>query len=876
MTMIVELRRDAGDRPKRVTLTRTAAAALSLLCAGAALAQDSKPADSAQQLETVTVTGARKSAESAQNIKKKSDQVVDAIVAEDIGKFPDKNVAELLGRVTGVQILRGNGEAGNVIVRGLGGIVTLLNGREFFSDAGRSLYLADIPATMLQRIDVYKTQSAELSEGGTAGVIDVRTNRPFDFKDTQVFGAGRVERRDKAKQTNPDLSGMASTRWKTDLGGMGALVGLSYQNGKYHDERAWLGDPLTFTNAGRSIVGSDAVGRVLDLGERKRLAANFALQWRPAPEVELFLEGFGTQIDHDYQMSFLVAGAPVFEPNSVVTVKPGTNLMDTVTNTNYVGWGFTSTQAKRDTVGNNQLALGANWQFSDQLRLSTELARTNSHIDWANRILDTGYTPTSTVAAVRDGGGFIDYPGYDLTNPANFRLNGGVDVRGRRTGDSTDWRGDAVYEFADAKGFLRELGTGLRVADRNASSINTNQPWQAAGPNVGRVMTAFPGVTESSPATWGDYGVKSYVYASRDWLLNNYSAFRQLITGSSAETPYDPLTFFDINERTQAAYGRAKFGFDLGGVDITGVAGLRVVRTEQKLNGNSRNEAGVISPVNVSTSTTDTLPSLSLKAQLSPQWIARLVAGKTIERPAFGDYNPGLQLFPPGGGVTYGSGSSGNPYLKPTESNNVDLALEYYFSRTGYASATLFDHRFKNRLARDSKTETHDGKQYLVSRPYNLSKANLKGYELSYRQFFDFLPGWMSGFGIEANYTYMTGEQTDPAGNTTAFLGQSKKAYNLVALYEREGFYSRLAYNWRSKFLAEKPYRSTGRELWVADLAWLDASLGYHLNKQITVSLDVTNLLNQAYHDYFDKNPSMVRDVRYYDRTVGLSMRWKL
>jgi TonB-dependent receptor len=872
MKKSLELRRLAGHQPLRPALSATAAACLSLICAGNAFAQQADP----QQLDTVTVTGARKSAETAQAIKKKSDQVVDSIVAEDIGKFPDKNVAEILGRVTGVQILRGNGEAGNVIVRGLGGIVTLLNGREFFSDAGRSLWLADIPATMLQRIDVYKTQSAELSEGGTAGVIDVRTNRPFDFKDTQVFGSGRIERRDKAKVTNPDLSGMASTRWKTDLGEMGALVGLSYQNGKYHDERAWLGDPLTFTNAGRSIVGSDAVGRVLDLGERKRLAANFALQWKPAKDVEVFLEGFGTQIDHDFQQSFLVAGAPVFEPNSVVTVKPGTNLMDTVTNTNYVGWGFTSTQAKRDTVGNNQLALGANWQFSDQLRLSTELARTNSHITWANRILDTGYTPTSTVAAVRDGGGFIDYPGFDLTNPANFRLNGGVDVHGRRTGNSTDWRGDAVYEFADAKGFLRELGTGLRFADRDAGSINTNQPWQAGGPNVGRLMSTLPGVTESSPATWGDYGVKSYVYASRDWLLNNYSDFRQLITGSTAETPYDPLTYFDINERTKAAYGKAKFGFDVGGVEITGVAGLRVVRTEQALSGNSRNEAGVISPVNVNTSTTDTLPSLSLKAQLSPQWIARLVAGKTIERPAFVDYNPGLQLFPPGGGVTYGSGSSGNPYLKPTESTNYDLALEYYFSRTGYVSATLFDHRFKNRLARDSKTEMHDGKEYLVSRPYNLSKANLKGYELSYRQFFDFLPGWASGFGVEANYTYMTGEQTSPTGVTTPFLGQSKTAYNLVALYEREAFYSRLAYNWRSKFLAESPYRSTGRELWVADLSTLDASLGYHLNKQITVSLDVTNLLNQAYHDYFDKNPSMVRDVRYYDRTVGLSLRWKL
>jgi iron complex outermembrane receptor protein len=154
---------------------------------------------------------------------------------------------------------------------------------------------------------------------------------------------------------------MASNRWKTDMGDIGALVGLSYQNGKYHDERAFAGDPLTFTNAGRSIVGSDAVGRVLDLGDRNRLAANFALQWKPSADKEFYFEGFGTKIDHKYQQSFMVAGAPVFEPNSVVTVKPGTNYMDTVTNTNYNGWGFTSTQAKRDQVTNAQVALGGHW-----------------------------------------------------------------------------------------------------------------------------------------------------------------------------------------------------------------------------------------------------------------------------------------------------------------------------------------------------------------------------------------------------------------------------------------------------------------------------------------------------------------------------------
>jgi len=849
-------------------LRATAVAAMALAFSLAA------HADNAAVLDTVVVTGARASAETAQAIKKNSDQVVDSIVAEDIGKFPDKNVAELLGRVTGVQIQRGNGEAGTVIVRGLGGIVTLLNGREFFSDSGRSLYLADVPATMLKRIDVYKTQEASLPEGGTAGVIDVRTNRPFDFKSAQVYVNAHMENRDKAKVNNPDLSGMATNRWKTDLGEVGALVGLSYQNGKYHDERAWVGDPDII----KGVVSSCCVGRVLDLGDRSRLAANFATQWKPNADSEVYFEGFGTKIDHKYQQSFLVAGIPdPYLSNTVVTLKPGTSNLDTSINTNYAGWGFTSTQAKHDTVSNAQFALGGHWDLSPALRVTSELARTNSQIDWVNRILDTGYSPTNTIAKVQDGGGFIDYPTLDLTNKANFRINGGVDVRGEREGKSNDWRADATYDLGD--GFFREVSGGVRLAKRSAMSINTSMPWTTSFAAVGQstASAALADMFSVSPATWGNFGVKSYVYADRDWLLSNGEAFRKLLTGSTALTAYDPMTLFDDTETTKALYGRTKFGFDAAGVPVTGVFGLRVVQTEQQLMGNSRNAStGVISPVNTNTSRTDVLPTLSLKAELTSKLIARLVSGKAIERPNFGDYNPGVTYTPPGGGVTFGTASGGNPNLKPTESTNVDAALEYYFARTGSLTGTLFEHRFKNRILWNTVATTINGVKYNITQPVNINTANLHGYELSYRQFYDFLPGWMSGFGMEANYTFMSGKQTDIAGVEGPFLGQSKSSYNLVGLYEQGPIYARLAYNWRAKFLAEKPYRSTGRELWVAPLRTLDASFGYTINKQLTMSVDVTNLLNQAYHDYFDQNPAMVRDVRYYDRTVGVSLRWKM
>ncbi|MBT9493193.1 MAG: TonB-dependent receptor [Paucibacter sp.] len=880
-------RAHAAHQSPLFTLRSTAAAVIALsglLAGGLAAAQAAADAKT-ETLDTVVVTGARKSAESAQLIKMRSDQVVDSIVAEDIGKFPDKNVAEILGRVTGVQIQRGNGEAGNVIIRGLGGVVTLLNGREFFSDSGRSLYLADVPATMLQRIDVYKTQEASLPEGGTAGVIDVRTNRPFDFKGPQLFVNGRLEHRDKAKVNNPDLSTMASNRWKTDLGEIGALVGLSYQRGQYHDERAFVADPLVFKAADvqvgnptikTDVLGADAVGRVLDLGDRKRLATNFALQWKPRADMEFFAEGFATKIDHEYQQSFMVAGVPWWGlANTVITTKPGTSNLDTIYNTNHDGWGFTSTQAKHDEASNNQFAVGGHWDATERLRLSSELAHTRSSIDWVNRILDTGYTPHNTIAKVRDGGGFIDYPALDLTQASNFRINGGVDVRGRRTGDSLDWRGDAVYDLGE--GFFREVSGGVRLAERNAMSVNTSMPWTTSFAAVGKSVADFPGVYTVSPATWGDFGVKQYVYANRDWLLGNGEDFRKMLTGSTALTAFDPMTLFNDTEKTSAAYGRTKFGFKAFGLPITGVAGVRVVRTEQQLSGNSKNAStGVITPIDINITRTDALPTLAFKAELTSKLISRLVWGRTLERPAFVDYNPGQTNTPPGGGVTYGTLAGGNPYLEPTESENLDATLEWYFARTGSLTGTAFNHKFKNRVITTTKDTTINGVPYRVTKPININDADLSGFELGYRQFYDFLPGWLGGFGLEANFTYMSGNQTNELGVEGKFLGQSKTSYNLVGLYERDSMYARLAYNWRSKFLAEKPYRTTGRELWVAPLSTLDASLGYNVNKNTTISLDVSNLLNQAYHDYFDQNPSMVRDVRYYDRTIGLSLRWKM
>ncbi|WEF33908.1 TonB-dependent receptor [Pseudoduganella chitinolytica] len=818
----------------------------------------------------VTVTGIRSAARNAQAFKQNNEQVVDSIVADDIGKFPDKNVAEILGRITGVQIIREAGEAGNVVIRGLPGAVTLLNGREMFSAVSRSLFLADIPTTMLSRLDVYKSQGVDMVEGGTAGVIDVRTNRPFDFKGYTASLVGRAENRDKSSATDPQLSGMASNRWKTAYGEFGALVGYSYQRGRYQDEGAWVGVPLSIE---RGLTGPDTIGRVMTGGDRKRWAGNGVLQWRPNSDVEVFAEVINTRIEHDAQTNFLVGQLPLNKGATMTTV-PGTNYLQSISKEGADQWTLTSTQGRRHYSRTTQAATGATWDVNEQWRLKTELARTISKFRNQNPIVDiVGYMPNVS-GSIDNGVGSIDYPGGDIAGGSRFFLEKFFDQHSHDEGSSTDWRADAIYTPAD-KGFFRGFAGGVRIAKRRAASIHgiegsVNHPG-AYSPNQ-VMINSIPGFTCPSLSPAGNYGAATFAVPCASYLLNNTSDLRQAFTGSTTPNPEDPLSYYADIEKTQALYGKADIAFDAWSVPVDGSVGVRAVRTEQDLRGNSLINNAVVA-ASTKTTSTDYLPNLALRAKLREDLQARFTWVKATQRPAFADFNPGLVLHA-AGNTTLATGTSGNPNLKPIESKNMDVALEWYFAPTGSVTGTVFSHEFKNYIRRKSTPETYDGITYDVSRPYNTSEGKLEGIEIAYKQFYDWLPGWLGGFGLEANGTYMHGGLTEPDGKVNSFAGMSKWAYNLIGLYERGDWSARVAYNWRSRFVSEYAYRATQYDLVVDPMKSLDASITYKLTKNLSLTVDGTNLTDFKYKDYHSE-PALARDIRRYDRTIGVALRWK-
>jgi TonB-dependent receptor len=907
MTTGVDMPIRSAARAARRALLISAASAMTLLAAAPALAQTAAPQDD-QTVDEVVVTGQRQAAQSAQQIKKNNDLVVDSIVAEDVGKLPDNNVADALARVTGIQVRRDSGEANSVLIRGLPNLVTLLNGREVFTTTGRYIALADVPANMLQRVDVYKSAAADQIEGGIAGAIDIRTRRPFDFSGAQFNAFGHAAYSDKAKKWNPDFGATASNRWETNAGEFGALIGVSFVERDYHEERAFnvrsddhtgSFSPAHPLPAGvTSINGPFVMGYIPIAGDRKRQAANFALQWRPDDTSELYFEGFVTDYKNVFELDFLVGLPWLGDGNLSATVFPGTNQLKTLTNHNV--FTIMSTQANDQHSNTNQFSGGGYKEWGD-VKVSTDLSVTNSFFKYENPIMDAStIVPLVRVDTSANGTAQLNYnsPGYDIKNPAAYNIENWFDNYGKQTGASVDWRADVVYT-APSDEFIREISAGVRYADRSAES---NQSYGgAAYPFTHTPVSSLPGlngVSEKMASGGPDYITTQWYTPSASYLLNNTDKVRaqtallydrNVTSAAEFALRNDPVTgkrridpgmYFSDVEKTYAGYVQSKIGGDLGGVPWSGVVGLRLVRTEQTLGGNNVDTASpilVYTPTEKKNSSVDLLPSANLRFNLRPDLVARVSLGRTVTRPDFAQLNPGVSLSTVASNTTFLSGSGGNPALKPVTSDSLDTSLEWYFSADGFLTAAYFHRNIDGYVETTSANEVINGTTYIMTRPSNSGKDKLDGVELGYQQFYDFLPGLLNGLGLQANATFMEGSMKNAVtGVKTEFRGLSKFSYNLAVLYEKGPISGRVAYNWRKHFLDTPNFENSGFDLIADDTAQMDASLSYKVGDKLTFTLEGVNLLDTEFKDYFTDKHLYPRDTRRYDRQILVGFRWKM
>jgi iron complex outermembrane recepter protein len=431
-----------------------------------------------------------------------------------------------------------------------------------------------------------------------------------------------------------------------------------------------------------------------------------------------------------------------------------------------------------------------------------------------------------------------------------------------------------------------------------------------------------------------------------------------------AGTCFTPSEVSDVSEETNAFYVQLNFGGDslqLAGMPITGNLGVRYIETEVTSTGGTslplftdqdKECRAVVSTVPGQTppvpftlgcylSAADiafadgadftdavvnefnnVLPSLNVKMDINDEWLVRFAASKSMARPDIGNLRSyvGVGLNRPniqnaddpswikdsngtitGANIKYSAGAQ-NPFLKPIEAVQYDLALEYYFDKVGSFTATYFQKDFDEyiQFGTYSRNLTNNGvtREVEVRGPLNGEGAKIDGFELAYQRFFDFFPEPFDGLGIQANYTKINNDGvsntniSNVGGSGTTITGQapnqvsvnaleglSEDAYNFVLMYEKGDWKSRLAYSWRSEYLQTAIDCCVALPIWTDDYGQVDGSLSYSFTENLEVALEVKNLLNesttlrQQVSDYEDGGLTLPNAWFQYGTTYTLGIK---
>jgi TonB-dependent receptor len=893
------------------------------------------------QLPTVVVSGFRDSLTMALDVKRESVQMVDSIVAEDIGKFPDNQLVEALQRVSGIQVTgRASGEIATVSIRGLNDINTTLNGQNIFTASGTSVALQDIPASLLARVDVYKTRSADLIENGIAGSLNIQTHRPFDFPGRRIVLAARGIYADQARRTGSNFSALFSDRWDTSFGKVGALINVSYVKTPYRDQNATAGAEVPFMTAtppagwvpyerifptdGRVrenpiwqagleqglpeaagstltingvqvpfVLSRDAVFQNDFTGTRERPAVNLALQWAPDKDseytFEAFYDGYRNTSFNDLFFSFVDWwGGPL----GAVTLYPGTNVVQSRAS---VAWPYSFTSGDM-TVGKTDsyfYSLSGKWNVGDALKLRSALTYQDSVFKSSFFAMRADRVAPSVAVNFNPGNGIVafnfpDDPATtsvneaDLTNPNLWNIAQLYDNGNKNKGSASTWTLDGDYKPGWA--FLTGLRFGIRYDDRKASEAQRTQDAGSLGvplanyPELWYVNRDFFDGHSAVPQSWvvpNGHVIESNADKYRALYKARYPTFRM-------SNELSLFKNFDVDEQNRAAYLRADFKTFIGERKLDGQIGARYVSVKTDM---TFTDQGTLVTNSASVTKSKLLPSGSLRFAITPDLIARASYAETLRRPNFNQLNPAINYVRDVTNIGYGTATGGNPSLKPTQSKNYDLSLEWYFAKTSAIYGTLFKRSIDGFVVDFRKRVTYQNYDYILTQPDNTSNGELKGAELGVVYFPDNLPGLLQGLGVQASYTNLSSKQDIPVTNSqgvvTSVLTRdlfqvSKNSYSVVLAYERKKFSARLSYVWRSAFLNNYEAALFANPLGVYHNSEesLDFQLTCRVMDNLVLTFDATNLTNEIYQSYYQNPVTNNFSSSLYSRTFALGARY--
>jgi iron complex outermembrane receptor protein len=842
-------------------------------------------------LQQVVVTGVRAALEQSLRQKRNADGVVEVVTAEDIGKMPDKNVADAIQRLPGVNTQSsaggegGFGENDRVSLRGTSPSLqqTLFNGHaistgdwfllnQIGGNVGRSSSFSLLPSELVGSIVVQKSASADLVEGGVSGAINVITRRPLDFRQPLTVEASvQANYNDLSGKTKPHVSGLVA--WKNADNTAGFLLqGFSEKAAVRRDGQEILGyTPINPTSAAAlanpSLVGAVVptfIGATLFEQTKKRSGGAFDAELRPVRGLSLDLNGFYSELKAPHQNTNWLA-APANSINSANQIPQN----PVVRNNTLVGAGFAVNNGEVDNIyrpnaGGESWYLDFNGKYkvNDDLSVSGKLGKTHG----------VGYDRDDVFYQNNVDGGMV----YALNglSPANVSYPGGNTT----SPGSTAWAGGGEAQSVDQEKYA-QLDADWRMRDSMVTNLRFGARFTDHHRTAEHPLETRPGAlgfSNPGPAWNGQTYPSDFANDLGGNLSSNYFKYDGAALGAWGAVPGNRLLDytlrhnwtdeFQVGEKTSALYGMAEFGVDRW----SGNLGLRAVETRQTTVVNlpggpapvTGSAFGPYTPTTFKRTYRDYLPSASLKFDARQDLVLRAAVAKTIARP---DYSA------LGGSVSLNddalSGSGGNVNLDPVRSTNFDLSAEWYFAPKALLSAGLFYMDLRSIVAQGTSTGTYYNNkrssptEYQITSPYNTTGSN-RGVELSWQQ------PLYNNFGFLANYTFADGELDDGG----ELLNSSKRTWNLTGYYEDERFSARLAYNFRSAYKAGV---DRGASQHVDDMPSLAASVNVKLTEQLTLTFDALNLTNETIKMYAE-NKDRPRAFYSNGRTFYVGIRGKL
>ena len=804
------------------------------------------------EVEVIQVRGIRGSVVKSINAKRYANSIVDAVSSEDIGKFPDQNVAESLQRITGVSMSRNFGEGERISIRGTSENQnrTLLNGQAVGSadwwvdsSASRGFNYTMLPSEIVSGLEVYKSPEADIDEGSIGGTVIVKTRKPLDLDANKIAGSVIMQHSEVSGETDPQLAGLYS--WKNDEESIGALVSVFRQERNLRRDgiEAW-----SWTHRDETLEDGTVVENVYTPGgggsamftqARVRTGFNFTLQYRPSDNMDvtfnalnstleannanqnfLWLPGYGGSkyqsldiVDHAKVGKFAQAGTLGLSPD-------GNNILD-------------ETKIRNSKLKTNSYDLklvhdGEIWKSSYHIGVTEGSGgtQTDRSVGWEGNAVhsynaqNVESIETSYAKDPADGKhwnlGFLRYDSNDALDK--------------------EYYGQTDFERAIDVAVFSKIKMGVKYRDhkrenvRLRSQTRTDLHWSLADYSFEAPSDFLSGIGTSGT-------LKNYAMTD---LAKTRAA------GDALSWQYDYLydSNFAITEKILASYIKA----DIDADGMRGNLGVRLVETKQTT-------GAYVGPADAKVwqeenkSYFDILPSINLAVDIEEDMILRFSAARVMTRP---DYAAMTNA------TTYNTetrvGTGGNSNIDPYRATQFDVGYEWYFSDAGIFSSALFYKDLQSTLGENTQTETFDNVEIEISRPINGPAGTLKGIELGYQT------ELAEGFGIAANYTFVDGESKDLEGNDILIPGISEHTFNFSTYYENETYSGRISYNYRTGY-------DTGR-------AWpgyqdaygqIDASFNYNINENITAVFDVINLTDEHTFSYQEEGVKQALTGVYKD-----------